>query len=282
MKITVMIPTYFSEDVIGYCIGSVINHVDRIIVVDGKFTGDWEIYTGKNEGKKPVHNYSQDKTEKICRSFGSKVKFFRRTGPPGSKLNAYLKEISEDCHWILEMDADEVMCSNGIIKLKQFLQTPLADKYGNFAIRYYHIYEDFEHEIDTRKAEKLGRETFVTFCYVSRLHYYEKGFRFDGVSSEIMRDERGWGRKVWKPADNDVACYGQSYPIPEGVCKMLHLRFWRKNAFHVKRILGEYYDEEISRKSVMLRYGQYCVEFPIKRFHLKEEFPILYESSIPK
>lgn len=264
--IVCLMPSFNSADVIKYSIDSVINGVEKVIIVDGVFTGRWSHYTGS---KKVVNNYSTDDTESICKSYGSKVIFRKVTGPPGSKLNVVLSLVPSDCY-ILQMDVDEVMSDNGVENLKEFLASEEGQKYGNFAIMVYHLYKDYNHFIDMSEVLQ-HQEMKKEYCYFSRVHYYRKGFVFDSTSSELMF-VNGAMNKFYKPATKNYA-YGYSYCIPESVCKLVDLRFLRKNVYQQNRIHNT---QKVQNKEyVTVQYGTYIKKFQVKKFGLNREFSSL-------
>jgi len=265
--IACMIPVYNNADTLERCIKSVYNDGEVIIVVDGIFTGGWGHYLGP---KKVKEKFSTDNTYEICRKYGIKTWYRQTTGPPGTKLNAWLSLVPKSCQWILQMDADEVMNSNGVKNLKNFLVSEEGQKHGNFSIMVYHLYDDCDHYLDMNtmlEDQSLRKE----YCYFSRVHYYKPRFEFDNTSSELMY-ENGVKDKFYKPTTENNA-YGYSYCIPESVCKLADLRFIRKDAYQQNRICGT--KKERNKKYVAVQYGPYIKQFQVKEFDLKSEFKAL-------
>lgn len=86
------------EDCIGNCLSSVADVVDEIIIVD----------TG-----------SSDKTVEICQSFGAQIFDFPWNGSFSDARNYGLERATGD--WILWLDADEVVDSSDVYKLRDAL-----------------------------------------------------------------------------------------------------------------------------------------------------------------
>ena len=85
-SLTAVILTYNEENIIKHCLEA-LNFVDEIIVFD---------------------SFSTDKTSEIAKQH--KVKFVQHKFVNyAAQRNAALKEVSKECHWILMVDADEIV-----------------------------------------------------------------------------------------------------------------------------------------------------------------------------
>lgn len=257
-----LIPVYNNGDTLEKCIRSIYDGIEKIYVVDGRFTGAWSEYLGKDV----EDDFSTDNTYEICKRY-DKIVYSRCIGTPGDKLNSVLDMLPDECY-ILQIDADEVMMDNGIKRLEEFLQTEKGKKYGNFSIYVYHLFGDCEHYIDMSKVLS-DIEMRFEFVYFLRLHYYRRGFKFYRGSSELLMDNGN----VYNPCYTHEQGREYSYCIPESVCSLVDLRFLRKNAYQKNRLVDQKVDD--GTMFVKIKYGRFEEWFPVKEFEKKYEYSVL-------
>jgi len=100
-KLSVCLAVYNEEDNLERCLKAVSDLADEIVLVDG---------------------HSTDKTLKIAKHFGSKVKIYEYPNPPNFLLNRQRALDHATGEWILVLDADEVVSAG----LKKEIQTCLT------------------------------------------------------------------------------------------------------------------------------------------------------------
>jgi glycosyltransferase involved in cell wall biosynthesis len=88
MKLSLCIATYNEEAFIHYPLDSVYDLVDEVVIVDGG---------------------SKDKTVKIAKSYGKKVRMIKTTNPPMFHINKQKAIEGAKGDWILQLDADEAL-----------------------------------------------------------------------------------------------------------------------------------------------------------------------------
>ncbi len=108
-KISVVIPTYNSEDLLGRCLSS-IKWANEIIVIDMGST---------------------DKTVEIAKKFGAKI--YKRI-PLNGNFDLNRKYGMQLCKgdWILKLDSDEVLSSELQDEIKTFLKNDTKEKANGF------------------------------------------------------------------------------------------------------------------------------------------------------
>ena len=94
---SVIILTYNEEIHIERCIKSVLKIADKIYIID---------------------SYSSDKTLKICKKFGNKIKIYQHKYiNHATQMNWAIKKIPKNKKWILRIDSDEILESNFFNKI---------------------------------------------------------------------------------------------------------------------------------------------------------------------
>lgn len=91
MKLSVAIATYNEQDNLKYAIGSTIDWVDEVVVVDGSST---------------------DETVKKAKAYGSKVRVIEADNPVIFHVNKQKAIEAAQGEWILQLDADEEVTDN--------------------------------------------------------------------------------------------------------------------------------------------------------------------------
>lgn len=110
MKLSVCLATFNEEEFIHYPLDSIYDIADEIIIVDGG---------------------SEDKTEKIAKSYGEKVKVYHEDNPPMLHINKQKALDRAKGEWILQLDADEAVSPELKKEILQVINNPQASLRAN-------------------------------------------------------------------------------------------------------------------------------------------------------
>ncbi|MBI3035924.1 tetratricopeptide repeat protein [Candidatus Woesearchaeota archaeon] len=203
-KISLCMITRDEEEYIGQCLNSVKGIVDEIIVVD----------TG-----------STDKTKDIAKKFNARVFDFKWVDDFSAARNESLKHATKD--WILVLDADEVLDSDGIKAIKEFVNGKENDAF-------LFIQKNYTNEPSiagfVNEEHKRNGKTYAGWygSFIVRLFRNKKGYEFQGTVHELV--EPSIESKKGKTAATNIAIlhYGNAYPAAASKKRKYYLELCKK------------------------------------------------------
>lgn len=113
MKLSLCIATFNEEKNIHYPLDSSIDLVDEVVIVDGGST---------------------DKTVKIAKSYGKKVKIIQSDNPKMFHKNKQKAIEAAKGEWILQLDADEALSNNLKKEIKEVINNNLESNFVAYNI----------------------------------------------------------------------------------------------------------------------------------------------------
>lgn len=136
--INALLCVYKSGDVLGLTLTQLAEAavVSRILVADGPHLGP----------TKPGYKADHPSVQEVVTQVRSKKIVYQYTDDcptRADKNNRVLKQVSEDCSWVLCVDSDEVYHEDGLKRLGEFLKSA---EFGRYRIRTINPYPDFHHK----------------------------------------------------------------------------------------------------------------------------------------
>ena len=201
--INTLTTTHLCGDVLGLALRQLIDApcVTRILVADGPHTGPrkWGRAVDTPSVKAVVDRLASDK---IVYQYTDDCEY------PGEKCNRVLQNVSEDCQWILRVDADEVYHEDALARLAAWLPTA---EYGRYSIKTVDPINDFYHHfVMPDRKPSLYRWFAGARCNAG----YE-GHQWVLHPKQKLRPGGRWGG------------FGR---VPDDVCELYHLNAFRSHA----------------------------------------------------
>lgn len=152
MKISLCLATYNEESNIQYPLESCIDWVDEVVIVDGGST---------------------DKTVKIAKSYGEKVKIVVKNNPEMFHINKQKALDLAKGEWILQLDADEAVTPELKAEIKKIIvmnQQDLIDYQKNLKNK--RIFRLHEKILAGKRNQPQPSGKFYTAFFLPRLNYF--------------------------------------------------------------------------------------------------------------
>lgn len=248
MKISAAIATYNEEKNIGYCLKSVKDLVDEIVIVDGSST---------------------DKTVEIAKSFGAKVLVAENV--PIFHINKQKAFDMATGDWILYLDADERVTPKLAEEIKKVINLneqemenyQSALKKRELFLRHQKIVEDRDGEVGTKDGE------FAAF-FVARLNYFlGKYLRYGGVYPDgvIRLFKKGKAYLPGKSVHEQMVVKGRVGWLEND---LIHIdsptfkRYLERNSRYIDLIVGELKRDKIGKN--LSEFINYVIIKPVDWF----------------
>lgn len=152
------------------CVASVINHVDKIFVIDGRYPS-W--------GGNDLSEYSTDETPIFCNSLAPKVEYHKLFAEQTVKRTRYM-ELAKDYKFLLVIDADDY-----IVKEKTDWELFRNELLNN--TRFDHALKtNNQHAHNIRYEYEPGKfSSFAKLIYKPSELYYKSHWRLCRVSDDV-------------------------------------------------------------------------------------------------